>query len=171
MGITIHIEGQLADNAAYVAFVEKADRFASRLGWPIERFTVPNAKLSRVRNEQDWDYDGPTKGVLLRPHPSCEPLRLEFDEDLYIQEFCKTQFAPSETHEAIVELIDLLAPCFTRLEVVDESDFFKSRDRDQLSASRERFFEVFDQELAKNPLLRGPVLLPSGRIADLVSDE
>jgi hypothetical protein len=170
MGITIHFEGQLADDAAYKNLLETADRFASERGWPIEYFSVPSAKLSRVRNEQDWDYEGPTKGVQMRPHPSCEPLRLEFDQDLYIQEFCKTQFAPSETHEAIVELIDLLAPRFANLEVVDESDYFETRDRDRLNASRERFFEVFEQELAKNPRLRGPLRLPSGRIADLVED-
>jgi len=170
MGITVHFEGRLRDEAAYVALVEAAARFAAHQGWGAQRFEVLNAKLSRVRDEVDWDYEGPTKGIELRAHPSSEPIRLEFDTDLYVQEYTKTQFAPPDIHMRMVALLDELAPYFQILEVIDEGEYYETRDEEVLRKHRDCCFEMLDEHLANDKSLRGPVRLPSGRIADLISD-
>ena len=170
MGVTIHSEGRLRDQSAYDALVAEATAFATHRNWQALPFAIPLAKLSRVRDEKDWDYEGPTKGIELRAHPSSEPIRLEFDQDLYIQEYTKTQFAPPEVHKDLVVLLDQLAPHFASLAVVDEGEYYESRDEKLLLKHRDRCFQVLDEHLAKDKSLRGPVRLPSGRIADLVSD-
>lgn len=170
MGVTVHFEGRLRDQAAYDALIHVATAFAENRGWQVLSFDIPIAKLSRVRHEQDWDYEGPTKGIELHVHPSSEPIRLEFDEDLYIQEYTKTQFAPPEIHMELVALLDQLAPYFATMQVVDEGEYYESRDENLLLHHRDRCFEMLDEHLANDKSLSGPIRLPSGRIADLVRD-
>lgn len=155
----------------YEAALSTAASFAASRGWPTEYFNYAHAKLSRVRNEQDWDYEGPTKGIELQPHPSSEPIRLEFDDDLYLQEYTKTQFAPQSVHEELVNLLDQLRPYFEELTVIDEGEYYETRDSALLRKHREACFELLDEHLASDPTLRGPVRLPSGRIADLIRDD
>jgi hypothetical protein len=170
MGVTVHFEGQLRDESAYEPMLALAQKFAEARNWPVRSILESNAKLSRVKNEAEWDYEGPTKGIELLPHPSSEPIRLEFDKDFYVQEYTKTQFAPAEVHIALVELLDKLAPMFAHLEVIDEAEYYESRDERILLRHRDRCFEVLAKHLASDSKLRGPVRLPSGRIADIVSD-
>jgi hypothetical protein len=98
MGVTIHFEGQLTDKVAYGNLIEAAKSFALDRGWRAEPFESDETKLLRVRDEEEWDYVGPVHGIVLYPHVDCDPVRLEFDRDLYIQEFTKTQFAGVQTH-------------------------------------------------------------------------
>jgi hypothetical protein len=58
-------------------------------GWPIQPIASGEVTLSRVRDEKDWDYIGPVNGIVIYLHEDCDPVRLEFDRDLYIQEFIK----------------------------------------------------------------------------------
>ncbi len=170
MGVTIHFEGQVRDEAAYAAVIALAEEFASTHGWEAHRFTAQEASLLRVRDEQNWDYVGPTKGVELRPHANSEPVRLEFDENLYIQEYTKTQFAPLHVHVNVVELLSILAPQFQELQIYDEGEFYETGDELQLRKLIDRCNTVLEETLAKDQTLQGPVRLPSGRIADIVSD-
>jgi hypothetical protein len=170
MGVTVHFEGQLHDEASYEALIQDALRFAANHDWRTGHFVQAMVKLTRVRDEADWDYKGPTKGVELHPHPGSEPIRLEFDQNLYIQEYTKTQFAPPEVHMWLVALLDLLAPHFKVLKVIDEGEYFESRDAELLLGHLDRCLEVLNEHLAKDATLRGPVRLPSGRIADLIRD-
>jgi hypothetical protein len=170
MGITVHFEGHLRDEGAYGRTMAIALKFAECNGWTTRAISEDKVKLSRVRNETDWNYEGPTKGLELLPHPSSEPVRLEFDKNLYIQEYTKTQFAPPEIHKALVHLLDELAPLFVSLEVVDEGEYYESRNEDLLLQLRDECFEMLDELLYKDKTLRGPVRLPSGRIADLIDD-
>lgn len=170
MGITIHFEGRLKSPSDYDQAISIATTFAANRNWPVKHFAFDAAKLSRVRDERDWDYEGPTKGVELQPHASSEPFRLEFDEDNYVQEFTKTQFAPQAIHQELVDLLDLLHPLFEELTVVDEGEYYDTRDLDLLEGHRSQCFELLDEHLASDASLRGPVRLPSGRIADLIRD-
>lgn len=170
MGVTIHFEGRLRDQSAYEALIAEATSFAAAREWESVPFAVPNAKLSRVRDDTDWDYEGPTRGIELHAHPNSEPIRLEFDQDLYVQEYTKTQFAPPEVHKDVVALLDLLADHFVSLEVHDEAEYYESRNEDLLLMHRDRCFQAIDEHLANDKSLSGPVRLPSGRIADLVQD-
>ncbi len=170
MGVTVHFEGKLRDERAYAQLLSDATDFAAGKGWPAERFLIAHTTLKRVREEKDWDYTGPTKGVELRPHPSSEPLRLEFDQDFYIQEYIKTQFAPIEVHKEIAVLLRKLSSYFTIFEVFDEGEYYETEDESLLVKHRDSCFKVLDENLANDSALRGPVRLPSGRIADLVRD-
>ena len=83
MGVTIHFEGTLRDEAAFEHVIRSARTRAVQEGWKSEVIAEDIATLWRVRNEEDCEYTGPTRGILLYPHENAEPLRLEFDRDLF----------------------------------------------------------------------------------------
>jgi hypothetical protein len=86
MGVTIHFEGRLRDRAAMTDLLQFARRFASDRGWVTDEVNETNAKLLRVdENERDCDYLGPVSGLKLIPGNDCEPIKLAFDKDLYVQ--------------------------------------------------------------------------------------
>ena len=80
-------------------------------------FEEENKVLERVKDEQDWNYEGPTKGIQLQPDENCEPLILEIDENLYLQEYCKTQFADLSVHILIIDLLRQIQFYFENLTV------------------------------------------------------
>jgi hypothetical protein len=51
-------------------------------GWRTETIESKKVTLLRVRDEQDWDYTGPVKRIAVYLHEDCDPVRLEFDENL-----------------------------------------------------------------------------------------
>lgn len=171
MGVTIHFEGRLRGSDAYEHLVRLAEGFAVQHGWRIESIAEVEVALCRVQNEEDWDYVGPTRGVALYPHEDCDPLRLEFDRDLYVQEFVKTQFAPIEIHLKAIELLRLVAPEFEALEVEDEGEYWDTSDLAVLEQHIRTCRQVLDGELKAHPDYAGPVRLPSGRIVDYMSRE
>ena len=167
MGVTIYFQGQLRDEAAYHAAVSLANDFAARLGWPATPILEESVVLHRVKDEQDCDYTGPAKGLVIQPHENCDPFRLEFDENLFLQDFVKTQFAPIEVHIRIVELLKLLVPHFQKLEVEDEGEYFETLDQEPLRRHIDRCFEVMEEYLRESDKYRGPVRSKDGRIIDL----
>src|SRR5690606_12779889 len=98
MGITIHFEGKLKDEEHYNLLRKKVIEYSEFHNWTFFEFQNELKKLERVKNEEDWDYVGATKGIQVQPHENSEPLIFEFDKDLYVQEYCKTQFSNIETH-------------------------------------------------------------------------
>ena len=170
MGITIHFEGGIRAESDLSEVVNRARRFATDSRWHYVDIPEEIRSLSRVRNEKDWDYFGLTSGIEIVPHEDCEPLRLEFDDENYIQEYTKTQFAPVSVHISIVDLLRQIEPYFVSLDVVDESDFWDTKDVAELEKSLSRFFEVVEDEKNKNPKLTGPYRLENGRIADLLEN-
>lgn len=167
MGVTIHFEGRLASDAAFDGLVGSVEAFARDRGWQHSRFDIPSATLARVANEQDVDYVGPTRGVVVMPHASAEPLRFEFDRTLYVQEYCKTQFAGPDTHKLIVSLLEQIAPLFISFAVFDEGEFWETHDDGILIAHIAKVDALIEQHLTENPCSVGPVRLPSGRIVDI----
>src|SRR5262249_26471344 len=109
------------------------------------------------------------RGLLLQPHQNCDPLRLEFDSNLFLQEFCKTQYAPIEVHVQIVNLLRHLEPEFSGLRVDDEGEYWSSSDLPTLRRHLDACFLALDKHLESNPNMIGPVRGPDGRILDLVS--
>ncbi len=169
MGVTIHFEGRLRDDAAHDAVISMARDFAAQHGWDVTPIEMRTVALQRVKDDEDRDYEGPVKGLEIWPHENCEPLRLEFDKDLYVQEYTKTQFAPIGIHVAVIEFLKSMEPHFRNLIVYDEAEYFETEDLEKLKYNFERFFEVFHEELAKSDEYRGPFRLPSGRMVDLVT--
>jgi hypothetical protein len=166
MGVTIHIDGKLLGASEYDALLVR--EFASSPRWPMEEIREAQRVLERVRNEQDWDYIGLTRGIVVYPHDNAEPLRFEFDDNLYIQEYCKTQFAGPSVHVSIVELMRLLQPLFETLWVQDEVEYWDTSDLSLLSQHMHRVDVVITQLVAENPSRQVAVRLPSGKIVDWI---
>ncbi|WP_278352432.1 hypothetical protein [Chryseobacterium gleum] len=168
MGITIHFEGRLKNEESYNTLVKKVIEFSSFQEWDYFQFENESVTLKRVKDEENVNYEGPTKGVHIQPHENSEPLIFEFDKDLYIQEFCKTQFASTEIHIKIIELLEILKEYFECLTVVDEGEYWETKNYDQLDEHWENFYIAMDRTIQENSSLRGPFKLKSGRIIDLM---
>jgi hypothetical protein len=170
LGITIHFAGKLRDEQCFHEGVRIAREYAAKMQWRCESIDETEVTLLRVGdNEEEWDYTGPVRGIALFPHADCEPVRLEFDRDLYIQEYTKTQFAGPEIHVAVVVLLRALQPLFEKLDVIDESEYWETGDAQNLRATMKRCDEAIADEFAKRPKAQRKVKLPSGRIIDILS--
>jgi hypothetical protein len=168
MGVTIHFQGKLRSADSYRDLIERAISFGTRRGWRASQIPEAQRTLNRVKDEEAWDYSGFTKGIELHPHFLCEPVRWEFDEEYFIQEYTKTQFAPIEVHIAIVELLREVAGMFESLSVTDEGEFYETNDRAILSGHIDWCNNAIARQRKQNPDLRSAFRLPSGRIVDLI---
>lgn len=171
MGVTIHFEGQLKSDKDFDSVMTKAKNFAKKNGMPHNSFFEPSKKLGRVKNEQDWDYEGSTKGIKIQPDKNSDPLWLEFDKDHYIQEFCKTQFAGINVHLQIISLLKEMQPHFIELEVTDEGEYWNTNDKSLLQECFDHFFDAVEKAKIENSKLNGPYRLQDGRLIDLMEDD
>ncbi len=169
MGITIHFEGKLKDEAAFEKVISVAVSFANKEYWQSEIIDERNAQLSRFCDDKDWDYGGPTRGIAMYPHAQCEPFRLEFDRDLFVQEYVKTQFAPATVHINIILLLKEIASEFVSLKVFDEAEYWETGNKDTLDYHLSSISRRIEESLASEPYLQAGVRLTSGRIVDLIS--
>jgi hypothetical protein len=168
MGVTIHFEGKLASLGDYDELVLRIDKFAKKRNYEVLQIDENDKVLYRVKDEQDCDYKGPTKGVCLQLDDNCDPFILEFDENLYMQDFCKTQFSNIEVHIEIVSLLRMLAPIFAELVVEDEGEYWDTNDITILRQNLDACYSAIEDAKAKNASLQGPFRLADGRIADLL---
>ncbi|MEQ9506606.1 MAG: hypothetical protein RLO80_10085 [Hyphomonas sp.] len=168
MGVTIHFEGKLNSEGSYSTLLESVRNFAARQGWPAEDLPEAERSLKRVRDDQNWDYVGLTKGLLVYPHDDCEPLSFEFDENFFIQQYCKTQFAGAKVHTAIVGLLRSLQPLFATLKVEDEGEYWDSSDEPTLVGHMESIDAQIARLVVEKPNCRVAVRLPSLRIVDVI---
>jgi hypothetical protein len=168
MGITIHFEGRLKKPEDYQNVIEIGRKLAITKNAEIITLDSDKKLLQRVKEENDWDYEGKVTGIQFLLDVNCEPIVLEFDKDLYIQEYCKTQFAGISTHIEVIQLLREIEPYFEELIVVDEGEFWETSDIKILEQKFENFFIAFDQEIENNPKLKGPIRLSNGRIIDLM---
>lgn len=168
MGVTVHFEGKLNGEAEYSTLLENVRNFSSRHRWPVEDLAEAQRSLRRVRDEQDWDFVGLTRGIVVHPHGHCEPLRFEFDENFYIQEYCKTQFAGPKVHIAIVQLLRSLQSLFAKLTVEDEGEYWDSGDEPVLARHMQSIDSQIARLVAEKPTRQFAVRLPSLRIADVI---
>lgn len=166
MGVTIHFEGQLKSRAELFQLRALAHSWAETEGWSFSDITREHRELQRVKAETDWNYSGFTEGIELQPHKDADPLRMEFDEDLYIQEYIKTQFAGPEVHIQIISFLKDIQPFFNELFVNDEGEFWESGNKQQLLDHMEACNRTLNDLLKENPKASGPIRLPSGRIVD-----
>jgi len=167
MGVTIHFEGRLKSAQDLNEVLRKGHELAKRLSQEPVLLDSGKKLLKRIRNEEDWDYEGPVKGIQFSPHINSDPLVLEFDRDHYIQEYCKTQFAGVSTHIKIIEFLRDIEPHFQELQVVDEGEFWESSEIKVLEQKFNDFFDAFEKAIQENPKLKGPFRI-EGRIIDLM---
>lgn len=169
MGVTIHFEGRLNSERDFNDLVRRAKEFAARNHWNFEAFTNEHKLLQRVMEDEDWDYEGPTKGINIQIEPDCDPLNLEFDGDLYIQEFCKTQFTHIEVHIAIIKFFRQIEPNFDVFIVEDEGEYWDTENRLLLQKNIEACFRAIENAKREDSNLQGPLRLENGRMIDLMS--
>ena len=101
------------------------------------------------------------------PGNDCEPIKLEFDNDLYIQEWTKTQFAGAEIHLTVCDFLHAIEPYFETLKVNDEAEYWDTGDIKLLKqhlANCDRFIE---EHLQEHPPAKVKVKEPTGRIVDM----
>jgi hypothetical protein len=170
VGVTIHFEGQLRGAEQYAALLQEVEAFAVARSWRFRPIDEAKMVLNRVINERDVDYVGPVMGMECLPHPKSDRLRFEFDKDLFMQQFCKTQFAGSDAHIEIIELLRKVAPLFDRLDVFDEGEYWELDDRSILQAHLDTVDALIAEALRKDPTARGPIRFDNGRVIDFVSD-
>lgn len=170
MGVTIHFEGQLLDDDKYAALLEEVAAVAVPRGWPLREINEAQMALNRVVDERSVDYLGPVTGIELLPHPRADPLRFEFDSHLFVQQYCKTQFAGSEAHIEVIELLRKVAPLFVEFDVFDEGQYWESGDRSILQRNLDTVEAMIAEAMHNDPTAKGPLRLESGRVIDFVSD-
>ena len=168
MGVTIHFEGQLATEADFERLMQYVRQIAAEKTWLTERIEEKEVKLSRVRDEEDWDYLGPTKGAVVYVHEACEPVRFEFDRELYVQEFVKTQFAGPKVHVDVAKLLQATERFFRTFKVYDEGENWVTGDETLVAGHIANCNQVIEEELENKPAARAKVKLSSGRIVDLI---
>ena len=169
MGVTVHFQGKLRGEEEFAALVRRAEEAARAKTWLTEKFENNEITLLRVReNEEDWDYTGPTKGIILYLHEDCEPLRLEFDQDLYVQQWVKTQFAGVPTHLELIKLLRDLQQFFEAFKVADEGEYWETGNEAMLADHIHRCDEAIAELARENPSAQVKVREPNGRLTDLI---
>ena len=177
MGLTIHYQGQLQSEASYEAFLAQVKQFATARNWPAHPIDEAKKQLTRTLQPEDPEADeyeevylGPTRGVYLLPHPECEPLTFEFDRDLFMQDWCKTQFAGAAIHQQIIQLLHETESLFEMLDVQDEAEFWETGDAAALEHTFAYTRMEIDKTAAEMPGSSVAVLTPSGRILDVLGE-
>jgi len=168
MGVTVHFEGRLKGARALSSLLHRVEEIGRAESLRTEKFENSQAKLGRVRDEKPWDYIGPTTGIVLYLHDDCEPLCLEFDRDLYVQEWVKTQFAGVDTHIHLIQILRDIEEFFQNFAVNDEGEYWETKNRDALAEHIRRCNEVIAEFAAKSPRARIKVREPNGRLTDLI---
>ena len=167
-GITIHYEGTAAAPGAVAKVMAEVTAFAKKNKWQVEDASATNGKLLREIDEKEMDYEGVITGVVVRVNDNCEPLYFQFGDDLFMQDFVKTQFAGADIHIQIVQLLESLRPHFKKLDVIDESDYWDTHDRSALEGHIAKVDSMIEDIKKKNPQAKGPFKLKSGRIVDVI---
>ena len=167
MGVTIHYRERLRGPQDYEMFVQAVEMFTVLHGWPTEIIPEAERTVERDHDDAKWRITGLTKGIVVQPHKDAEPLRFEFDADLAMEDYCKTQFAGADTHVAVIELLRTVGR-HCDLEVYDEAEVWETGDPERAVYHINELNEQLAELMARKPAARAKVRLPSGRIADLI---
>ena len=157
MGISIHYKGRLADMSQCQSFFEEIEDIGKCMKWKIfkldEAWSSPeNLEFIHHGDRAETKRNPGLKGVQITPIEDCESLPFFLDKDgnlnsimnmalikdgtLKKEDTCisvKTQFAPPEIHIWIIGLLKYLKrKYFPDLYVYDESDYWKTGEKEQL---------------------------------------
>jgi hypothetical protein len=101
-------------------------------------------------------------------HEDCEPLRLEFDRDLYVQEWVKTQFAGVPIHLEVIRLLRDLQQFFETFKVADEGEYWETANEAVLAAHIRSCNDAIADRRSEYPSAQIKVREPNGRLTDLI---
>ena len=123
--MTIHYRGRLRDVDMIADLVTEVSSLAETLGWTFQTI-----------------HDETLRGIVLEVHDDCDPVILLVDRDgtlrspfeeldeLSLQLFVKTQYAPAEVHLAIVRLFrHVKKRYFAEFTVHDDSGYWETGER------------------------------------------
>ena len=124
--------------------------------------------LLRVKDEEECDYNGSTKGIKIQPNENSDPFNLEFDENNYLQEYCKTQFADIQIHIKLINFLKSIESNFEELIVFDEGEFWETESEEILENHIKTCFHQIELAKQNDIALDGPFRIAGGRITDLM---
>jgi hypothetical protein len=142
MGLTIHFEGRLKSESSFSKLMRIALAFAKKHRFKYFVLDERDRGLLRLVNRKLVQYYGPTKGIIIVPE-NCEPVIIEFDRDLCVQHFCKTQHTDATMHIKLIDLITEIEPFFQILHVFDQGEYWEKRDVNILQEKFIRAAELF----------------------------
>jgi hypothetical protein len=148
MGITVYYSGRLISEQTREDLLCFANKFREEKKWPRE--TSPN-------------------GLILYPHPDCEPVELLFENEVFLDRFTKTQFAGIKTHIQLIEFLRLIKPFFSEFKVEDDGEYWETGMREMLIHNLEDIERRLADIQQSEPHAKIKVKLPSGKIVDVLS--
>ena len=167
-GVTVHYQGKAKDAAAVAKVLATARSVAKDHNWEVREANVANASVPRGVAEKERPYQGPLTGIVIYPHPMCEPIYIRFGTDLFMRDFVKTQFAGSDVHVDIVGLFRKLKPLLADLQVQDEGEYWETNDRAKLATNIATVNAMIESIRKSRPGAKGPVKI-GDRIIDLMN--
>ncbi|MGA9211940.1 hypothetical protein [Kaistella sp.] len=132
MGSTIHFNGQLKSEDVFTNLMLFCTQYSEKQDWEYTLFKNQKNILFRVKDGKVNTEDFIAKGIHILPVKNCEPLLMEFDDDLYFHSSCKSQFAGVEIHKQVIDFLRKIEPFFEDFEVIDETDYWQTNDEDLL---------------------------------------
>lgn len=170
MGITIHYSGKLDDPRVLPDLLTAARHFCFQRKW--KYIDVDDRILGTVErwipsddeqvHTKESPIDDTPRGIIAQPHLESESVFLTFNQQgelcFYMPEpepghywenkllFTKTQFAPLDVHISICELLQLVRDrYFPSLRVVDEGEYWETRDPARLAQNFGKLNALMDQ--------------------------
>jgi hypothetical protein len=123
MGRVIHFKGRLASVESYEKLRTIVLEFAEAHDLPVLLSgtypgPAPGSELPEI-------WPPPLPGIFIQPDASCDSLVLEFDDNLCVRSSCSTRLAPVSVHILVIDLLQKIKPCFSYLDVKDESGYWR----------------------------------------------
>jgi len=144
MGVTIHYQGRLKKDVERDFVINLARQFAEVYRMEYHIREEENSLFERWLGTEEWNYYSSSKMIIINPGERAEALIFDFDDDGFIQWFCKTQFAEIEVHIRIIQLLRLMEPYFEELDVMDEGEYWDTGDASILEAKRNEIFRAIE---------------------------
>lgn len=148
MGITIHFNGHLKSEDDYNNLMLFCSEYSEKQEWEYTLFKNQKNILYRVKDDKINTEDFIAKGIHILSGEHCEPILMEFDDDLYINCSCKTQFAGVKTHQQIIDFLRKIELYFENFEVIDEAEYWQTNDEDLLKNKMD-FLQKAIEEISK----------------------
>jgi hypothetical protein len=165
MGLTIHYSARLKNPKQLPELVAEVSDICRSMDWKYHTFEP---------DENEGEHD--VSGIILNPHPDCEPVWLTFRPDGVLTTpimeqmrkdgeydfsgaFTKTQFAGPQTHIVVVKLLKYVAGKYLdEVKVTDEGNYWETESVEVLRGRFEVYIDVFDRvfdALEKTPFVPG----------------
>jgi len=146
--VTLYYRGRIAQGVSRHSLFSEAESIAFENGWGIRRL--------------------PSGGFVIQAHPDCEPLILDPDDKGKVDNWVKTQYAGAEIHIQISDFLSRISRFFAKLKVEDDTDYWTTRNRENLEIGIQQVNEMLEDAVRENPSVRTNVRLPDGRIVDIL---